>query len=697
MINWREYPFIRLLLPFVAGIFLSFYYQDNSPFIFWVSIALFLALATLTIRKGHYQQRNLYGTILIGFLILFGYQLGVRHNQSLHEAHFSQHIEGETGIIAQVKDHGKTTNSQKLLLQVKALEDLPAGTPVCGQLLAYLESDSLSATLRYGDQIYFTGNIQPIAPPKNPKAFDFSRYQANQNVYHQTYIKSGNWMIYRRDQGNPVLAFALSLRSDFLAVLKTQLGDGAELAVASALILGKKDLLDQETKSAYSDTGAMHVLAVSGLHVGLVCFGIGLILGLFPFKSIRWVWIKTWIMVGGVWFFAFLTGAAPSVLRAATMFSFLVVGSAMRHHPSIYNTLAASAFVLLCFNPYVICEVGFQLSYLAVTSIIYFQPKLYGNLYFSNKVLNYIWKLTSVSIAAQIGTLPISLYYFHQFPMYFWLSGLIVIPAATVILGSGILLFFIEMIIPALSFIPGKILFYSLWITNVSVEWISQLPGAVWAGIWIGTGTLLILYLGIGMLLLLINTKKFRWIQALAGLFVLFALNISATKIHHFNDSSFVVYFHKKNLLIDLFDRDYSWAIQNQNLTERDIDFIAKNNRLAEQANFHGATFLTEKGETYCWKYQHGLLRFKDQTLLIIHQDKIPSFTEQIEVDYLLVSDCSKIDMNEVLEKFPSKKLLIAGNNYWKKVKIWKEITDEKGIEIHDIRDQGAFIQQPDY
>ena len=125
----------------------------------------------------------------------------------------------------------------------------------------------------------------------------------------------------------------------------------------------------------------MHVLAVSGLHVGLIYFGLSFLLGLLPFKSSNWVWIKTWIMVAGVWFFALLTGASPSVLRAATMFSFIIVGQAMRHHPSIYNTLAGSAFFLLCIQPYMLFEVGFQLSYLAVTGIIYFQAKIYGELY----------------------------------------------------------------------------------------------------------------------------------------------------------------------------------------------------------------------------------------------------------------------------------------------------------------------------
>ena len=358
-------------------------------------------------------------------------------------------------MIAMVTDIRATARSYRVELAVKGMSGVGEGQPVTGKLLSYLEQSKEASQLRYGDQIYFSSKINPITAPLNPAAFNLKGYLNNRNFHYQTYLKTSDWILQDRDQGNFLIAFSIRTRDQLFTILQKHLPTDNELAVGAALILGKKDLLESETRMAYANTGAMHVLAVSGLHVGLIYVGISFLLGLFPFKSSTWVWIKTWIMVAGVWFFALLTGASPSVLRAATMFSFIIVGQAMRHHPSIYNTLAASAFFLLSIQPYMLFEVGFQLSYLAVIGIIYFQEKIYGQLYIANKLGDYIWKLTSVAIAAQLVTLPISLYYFHQFPVYFWLSGLVVIPAAVLIMTFAVALFVVALLIPKLGFIPG--------------------------------------------------------------------------------------------------------------------------------------------------------------------------------------------------------------------------------------------------
>ena len=177
----------------------------------------------------------------------------------------------------------------------------------------------------------------------------------------------------------------------------------------------------------------MHVLAVSGLHVGIIFFILNFLLTPLN-RNKRLLKIKLFLLVGALWFYAFLTGLSPSVMRSCTMFSFIVVGENLNKRTNIYNTLAASAFLLMLINPLIIFGAGFQLSYIAVISIVFFQPRLAALVAVKNRILKYVWDLFTVSVAVQIGTAPISIFYFHQFPVYFWLSNFIVIPGAALIL-----------------------------------------------------------------------------------------------------------------------------------------------------------------------------------------------------------------------------------------------------------------------
>ncbi|NJO90405.1 MAG: ComEC/Rec2 family competence protein, partial [Chloroflexia bacterium] len=232
---------------------------------------------------------------------------------------------------------------------------------------------------------------------------------------------------------------AYDLRSSILSVYQSSGIQGDEFAILAALTLGVKDYLSDEIVEAYSDSGAMHVLAVSGLHVGILMAMLNMIFSFF-WKRKKLLVLKSIIILVFLWLFALITGLAPSVTRSALMFSFFILSKNSGKRPSSYNSLAAAAFIILLFNPNALFHVGFQLSFLAVISILLFQQKLYRTIDIKNKYLDYFWQLTTVSLAAQIGTTPISIFYFHQFPIYALLTNIIVIPAAAIILNAVILL-----------------------------------------------------------------------------------------------------------------------------------------------------------------------------------------------------------------------------------------------------------------
>jgi competence protein ComEC len=304
-----------------------------------------------------------------------------------------------------------------------------------------------------------------------------------------------------------VKGWFLSIRSKFIEKLKEAKLSGNELAVASALILGYRSDLDKELMTAYAGAGATHVLAVSGLHVGIVYVILNFLLKFLNRYRYGRI-IRTIILVLLLFSYAALTGLSASVFRAATMFSFVAIGSAFNRNTNIFNTLAASAFCLILYEPMIIMQVGFQLSYTAVIGIVLIQPRLFKLYTFKNQLLDWAWSITCVSVAAQIATFPLGLLYFHQFPNLFLISNLLVIPAAAAILYLGFSLFIFSFWNPALLYF-GFLLKTLISSLNQVVVWIEKVPYAVLSGIDISTLESLIIYLIIaGILVFIIQEKR---------------------------------------------------------------------------------------------------------------------------------------------------------------------------------------------
>ena len=373
MINWREYPFTKLLFPFVSGIALAIYFEVGNVYLLSAICCGLLVILFISYRiRGNIQLNSFYWVgIQISFLIL-GYVLTFDRNELNQTQHFQQNVTAEAqSVLGIVSDMPvKKGEKIKLVLSVKAIHDRKESKAAIGNILIYIPNDSLSQTLAYGDQISINGYLQKIPPPTNPDAFDYRQYLYYKNIHYQAFIKAGHWQILGENEGNLILKTAFHFRNDFINVLRKYLKNDNKFSVGSALILGYKDEITEEIRSAYAGTGAMHVLAVSGLHVGLVFLILNALLQIFNSQQILWKILRVVLLLIGIWAFAILTGASPSVLRATTMFSFVTIGMNLRQPTNIYNTLAGSAFFLLFYNPLLLMNVGFQMSYLAVIGIV---------------------------------------------------------------------------------------------------------------------------------------------------------------------------------------------------------------------------------------------------------------------------------------------------------------------------------------
>ena len=344
------------------------------------------------------------------------------------------------------------------------------------KVMVYFAKSEKAGQLKPGEQVVFSRNPQQVKNSEDFSDFDYARYLARKKIYRQVYLPDSHWT----ETGlfnHSLMTVAEQTRLYLLEVFRNQNLGEKEFHVLSALTLGYKRGLDPETKRVFSAAGAMHVLAVSGLHVGIVFMILSFFFG-FLKKQKRGKVLYLLIMVLSLWCFAFLTGLSPSVSRASAMFTLVVIGSVFRKNGNIYQSLVASAFVLLLLNPNNLFDAGFQLSYSAVFGIVFLQPRMVQIFTFRFRLTRYFWALLTTSVAAQIATFPVSVFYFGQFPTFFWISNLLVIPAAGVLIPLGILLLIfggIPLIAVPLAKITGFVLHFVIYFLEI----VEKLPFSV--------------------------------------------------------------------------------------------------------------------------------------------------------------------------------------------------------------------------
>jgi competence protein ComEC len=698
MLNWRELPFVRILLPFIAGILLAFYLNVKIPGLEILLYGLTALVLLYSKVRGLYRYRWLYGAGFSLMFLAFGYSLTLRHNELNDDAHFSkiQTPATENIVAGRVNDAPvKKAAWIKIELKIFATASTPDSLQPCtGNLLLYLARDSAAERLTYGDELVFTGKMSPVEPPKNPNAFDYRRYLHFQNIHYQAFVRGGNWALVKKRERYSVFGTAISLQNHFTETLRKHLDTPNEFSVGAALILGYRDEVPEEILTAYSETGAMHVLAVSGLHVGIVFLILNFFLKRVKWQIPAWRYFKMTVILLAIWAFALVTGASPSVMRAAVMFSFVTVAEAMYRNKNFYNTLTASAFCLLVYNPYWLASVSFQLSYLAVFGIVYFQPKFSRLLTIENKWLDYCWQLTCVSLAAQLMTLPLTLFYFNQFPTYFWLSSLILVPLSGVELGLGLLLFLLEMIWQSGAIWVGKILWAALWLGNQSIVFIQKMPGALMDGIWISANVALVLYLSLSAGMAAISSRKFNWVLSSLTLLLFVSVNYAFTSFRQQKTQRLAVYNIYKHTVIDFFDGTTAYSLVNQDINEKSLGFATEGfrnaNGVGEVKTFHLKD--TAAHEFDRWFYQNGFIQFYDTRLFVVTKPVAFLSGEKIRVDYLLVRGTPKVTVEDLLEVFDFKTVIFdASNKKWQLEK-WKTRCEELGVDYFDINESGAFV-----
>jgi competence protein ComEC len=708
MFSKAQVPMLRLLLPFVSGVIMAIYANLYSIVLLAIALVLIVVFIGLINIKTFYGYKyNWINGIIIYLLAgLLGYTYTVNRTSFNNADYFSKvEIYKQGLILGEVLESPSIRpHSTKLFLDVVGVRNLNEWKIASGKIALYIKTDSLSRKIQAGDKISFLPKFEDIPSPKNPNEFDYRQYMAFHLIQKQAFLQTNEWKLIRYNSGNALKRFAGSLRSKLINIFIENGIKGNQLAVASALVLGYKDEIDAQLKRAYSSSGAMHVLAVSGLHVGIIFL---IVSKLFYFiENKKYVkYIKLFFLLGILWFYALITGLSPSVLRAATMFSFIAIAEATSRNTSFFNTLATSAFFLLLVNPFIIMEVGFQLSYLAVIGIVVFYPWFYAVFIFKNKIINYVWSITSVSLAAQLVTFPLSLLYFHQFPNYFLLSNLVVIPMATIILPAGLLLFFIS----PFKWLASYFAFgfnYALKFLNEFVLYVEKMPNALMQNIPFSIFETWMLYLFLFFLICFGWYKRYAYIfSALCCLVLCLTCRIYLSDTYK-NQSKFIVYNIPKYTAINFIQNTQNIVITDFELykNKEKMLFHVQNNWIKhglENEKVLYASMLEKKHQlSNIYKlletgvYINGnFIGFNGKRLFILNKELPPVYPNKpIAVDYIVVTSKGRLDFRNLKKYFSYKKIILDTSVSKRKAEYIKSMLSK--TEIHDVNMQGYFMAE---
>jgi competence protein ComEC len=478
-------PFVRLLLPFLAGIITGLSPVSFSGYIlFPVSLAgLLLVLYAFALRKPALRyRRELWGGA--GIVLLYfaaGLLAGsvVVHDQAGKTKRTGPSV--VAGVI--LRPAAARQRSEKVMIRVEAVRQQGEWSAVPGKAVLYFRKGSEIARCRPGEVVLVRTTLRSFPYYGNPGGFDYRRYMNGRGFLWQGYVKEGAWCRLPGHERRSPLFLAGRLQGEAVALLRGHGLTGQRLAVAAALLAGEREYLDRETRSLFSASGTMHILAISGLHVGILYL---VLVWLFPLagnsRTVKYISFP--VILLALWGYAFITGLSPSVTRAALMFSLFLTASLFRRKSNPYNTLAVAAFLMLLASPLLVQEASFQLSFLAVLGIVTFYRPLYHLLATGWWVADRVWALVALSLSAQLTTFPLTLFYFHRFPLLFPVTNLLVIPLVTLFIYGGLLFFLLHAVPFAagpLSVFLGKTAGLLLQITARA----GTLPHAVVEPVWL--------------------------------------------------------------------------------------------------------------------------------------------------------------------------------------------------------------------
>jgi len=671
-----QFPLTKITLIFILGILLSYFLKPIPSIAFSIlAISLFGFLLIYFSFTRNSKKSFLFGiaTYLLAFSI--GITTQTVHTDSRKPNNYSNYKnvfnENHTFTLTLREKLKANTFSDRYVALLNSID----GKKVSGRILLNIHKDSLKSNLIIGNQLKINGLLNKNSPQKNPNQFDYSKYLENKQIYGQLYADPNQIQI-NSTINKDIWYYTAVLRTRIIQNLEKANFNSKELNVAIALIMGQQQDIDPEITQDYQYAGAVHILSVSGLHIGFILLFVTFLLK--PFLNTkRGSFIKLLITVIALFLFGILAGLAPSVVRSVVMFSFVAIGQYLKRNTNILHTLLVSILLILLFEPSFLFDVGFQLSYVALFFIVWLQP-LFANIWKpKNKILNYFWEILTVSFAAQIGTLPLSIYYFHQFPGLFFVTNLVVIPFLGIIMSLGTLV----MVLAAFNwvpFYPAKILEICIFFLDKLIGHIASLEQFIFKGIPLNTPLLISSYLAIIAFILAFEHRKIKYVFGVLSTIIIFQISCISTKWQVQNQTEFIVLNKVKNT--QLIERNGANATiySNENISKS-----TKNNSII-------TSYLTANFSTLQHQYKlKNLIYFKGNKILLIDSSKV--YPLNVHPDILVLTQSPKVNLERLLQTVKPKIIVADASNYKSIEKNWAATCLKQKIPFHSTNEKGFY------
>ncbi|WP_299057207.1 ComEC/Rec2 family competence protein [uncultured Polaribacter sp.] len=665
--------FNYLPLHFVVLLIVGICFQKFTHFWVFSFLSSFLILLSLALLCIFIKPTILKAISLYLFFFVMGIFVLVINDDRNYSSHYDYHESENPTIIIQVH---KVLKSNDFYQKYEAKVVKVNNNHTSGKVLLNVRNKTSLPAFFVDDRLMLKTDLKPIILPKNPHQFNYKLYLADKNIFKQLFLEEPQFLVLKNKKAT-IFGLSAQFRNLIERSLKKHGFKNNELAVIKALILGQRQDVSKELITDYQKAGAIHILAVSGLHIGVLLWILSFLLK--PLEKYRYgAFFKTTILVLLLWLFAFLSGLSASVVRAVTMFTFLAIGLSFKSKKAIDFAFITSMFFILLVAPNFLFDVGFQLSYLAVFGILWLQPAIEKMYKPKNLISSKIWQLMTVSIAAQIAILPLSIFYFHQFPGLFLLSNLVIIPFLAAILSGGLLVIFLALFNILPQFLAD---FYSVFITymNAFVKWVSLQEAFLFKGLFLSFFEMLTWYLFFFFGALFFMNKSIKklllFLSAILIVQVVFLIN----EKQFANKKQFLV-FHKNRASI-VGKREGKTLFLQQNI-------LLKNAKIDNAV----LAYITAEGINKIKQTDFkNALYFKNFPILIVDSLGVYKLSNT-QKPIVVLQNSPKINITRLIKQLNPVQIIADGSNYKTDIIRWEKECIKKGIPFHATSISGAYV-----
>lgn len=657
------------------------------PQILPYSLALGILLAStvmfivLAYRKAISSMTNasIFITFLLSFALL-GWLSSCHYDIRNDEQWFGNHMNNSEGFLVEVIDK-PAVKEKTVALNIRATGAFKDDSiyPAKGEAYAYVYKHDAPA-YEEGDVLFVPNKWQEIQNSGNPHAFDYKNYLARKNIYHRQFLAAKDIQLIKYADERQ-LSFVRKIHSYSIEQFEYYIKDKHTVAILQAMLMGERQHMDKELRDAYSQTGIVHIIAISGAHIAIFFVVIGLLFGWI--KSKRYKWMKYIAALPFIWLYVLVAGAPPSAVRAAVMFTILGIGFALQRNPNGYNQLFAAAFLLLFVNPMWLFDVGFQLSFIAVLSILIFYKPIRKLYYPQNVVVSKLWSAVAISIAAEVLVAPLVAYYFHSFPLFFLISNLIAYVVMGVVLVAGMLLLAVSSV-PAFALVIADFIVGVTSVFNKIIFTLQHFNPDSFLTVYITAFQVILIYAIIGTLYWFLKNYKKQLLFSALILFTVFCATLLLKEWKVESQQKLVIYNTGKSGYIELISGNTYTPLHPVDITPEEYEYNVFPAHIAWSANKRADTVSMSDYFT-----------LGNKKLLIWKGGG--SYPDSMAADYVYINEIITVkEIDYILNTYEPSTIIMGNKISDKTIEILAPFTTSKGLEVHSIRDEGAFVAEAD-